>query len=294
LLSILALPLRCQKTFFVKLKPRSLFAFLAIPAISLVTINISCGDPKPGDSSGLPTENTVSNVKSIGYTVEKIYDHDGSSFTQGLQWVNNQLLEGTGEYGESKLLLVDLKTGKPNKSVAIDKQYFGEGVTQLKDTIYQLTWKEKTCLVYDAKTFKQVKTFNYNTEGWGITNDGQQLIMSDGSNNLYFIRPADFRTTQVLSVTKDGTPVGNLNELEYIKGYLYANVWQTNYIIKIEPQSGHVVGMINLENLLAKTGKKPADNSDDVLNGIAYDSVQNKIYITGKNWPALYEVKFDN
>lgn len=228
--------------------------------------------------------------KSISYSIVNTYSHDTSSFTQGLIIYNGAMYEGTGEYGRSKLLKVDMKTGKAEKQVALDKKYFGEGITILRDTIYQLTWKEKTVFVYTLKDFKKVKEFSINTDGWGITTDGKELIASDGGSNLYFYDPSTFRLLRTQEVTEAGVLVHNLNELEYIDGFVYANQYTYSYIMKIDPGSGQVVGKVDLSDLTAKINAK--DAKADYLNGIAYDTATKKIYITGKLWPELYEIQF--
>ncbi|MBD0284363.1 MAG: glutaminyl-peptide cyclotransferase [Bacteroidota bacterium] len=232
-----------------------------------------------------------SNVTRLNYSVVASYPHDTSSFTQGLSFWKGQLLEGTGEYGRSRLIQVDLKTGKAIKAVDLPKNFFGEGITILNDTVYQLTWKEHVVHVYAASDLKKIKEFSLNTEGWGITNDGKNLIVSDGSSNLYFYEPSTFRLLRSQGVTEDGAPAVNLNELEYINGYVYANQWQYNYILKIDPNSGQVVGKLDLSDLVNRA--KAKDPKADVLNGIAYDSITKKIYVTGKLWPEIYEIQFN-
>lgn len=232
-----------------------------------------------------------SNVATLSYTVGGAFPHDTSHFTQGLAFYGDQLLEGTGNYGASKLLQVDLNTGKSTREVALPKEFFGEGITILNDTVYQLTWKENKVFVYTAKDFKKVKEFSINTEGWGITHNGSELIVSDGSSNLYFYEPSTFRLMRTQGVTEDGSPAVNLNELEYINGHVYANQWQYNYILKIDPQSGQVVGKMDLSELHHRA--KAKNPSADVLNGIAYHPESKKIYVTGKDWPEIYELQFN-
>lgn len=226
----------------------------------------------------------------LSYTINNTYPHDTSSFTQGLTIYKNKLYEGTGENGHSKLMLVDLKTGKPQKEVKLDDKYFGEGITILNDTIYQLTWQNNIVFAYTLKDFKKVKQFPINTEGWGITTDGKSLIVSDGSSNLYFYDPSSFRLLRTQSVTDAGSPAYNMNELEYIDGFIYANQWQLPYIFKIDPNSGQVVAKTDLTEMWNRI--KIKDPLADVPNGIAYDSASKKIYITGKKWPELYEIQF--
>ena len=226
----------------------------------------------------------------LTYSINNTYPHDTSSFTQGLVIYNNKLYEGTGENGHSKLLLVDVKTGKQEKEVKLDDKYFGEGITILHDTIYQLTWQNNIVFAYSLKDFKKINQFPIKTEGWGITTDGKNLIVSDGSSNLYFYEPSTFRLLRTQSVTDGGSLAYNMNELEYIDGYVYANQWQLPYIFKIDPNSGQVTAKADLTEIWNRI--KVKDPLADVPNGIAYDNDSKKIYITGKKWPELYEVQF--
>ncbi len=225
---------------------------------------------------------------NVSYSIVKTYPHDTSSFTQGLVLYNGDLYEGTGEYGRSHLLKVDLDKGTIQKKTPLDTKYFGEGITILNDTVYQLTWQEKVVFAYTVKDFKKVKEFKIDTQGWGITNNGQELIVSDGSSNLYYYNPSTFQLLRTQSITEGGSLSYNLNELEYIDGYIYANQWQAPYILKIDPGSGAIVGKIDLTDVWNRV--KAKDPLADVPNGIAYDSASKKIYITGKKWPELYEI----
>ena len=227
--------------------------------------------------------------KSIGYSILKTYQHDTSSFTQGLVIYNGNLYEGTGEYGHSNLLKADLSSGKAEKKVPLDPKYFGEGITILRDTIYQLTWQEKVVFAYTLKDFKKVKEFRIETEGWGITTNGQELIVSDGTSNLYYYNPGTFQLLRTQSITEGGSLSYNLNELEYIEGYIYANQWQAPYILKIDPGSGNIIGKIDVTDIWNRV--KAKDPVADVPNGIAYDTATKKIFITGKKWPELYEIQ---
>ena len=255
----------------------------------LVVAMLACKN-KDQNNNGNTGEQTPDGPKSISYSIINTYPHDTSSFTQGLVIYNGELYEGTGEYGRSKLLKVDLKTGKAEKQTALDKKYFGEGIAVLRDTVYQLTWKEKTVFVYTLKDFKKIKEYSINSDGWGITTDGKELIASDGGTNLYFYDPSTFHLLKTLEVTEAGSLVHNLNELEYIDGFVYANEWQYPYILKINPDNGQVIGKIDLSDLSDKI--KAKDSHADYLNGIAYDAATKKIYITGKLWPDLYEIQF--
>ena len=226
---------------------------------------------------------------NISYSIVKTYPHDTSSFTQGLILYNGDLYEGTGEYGRSHLLKVDLNNGVIKKNISIDPKYFGEGITILRDTVYQLTWQEKVVFAYSVKDFKKIKQFKIDTQGWGITTNGQELIVSDGSSNLYYYNTATFQLLRTQSITEAGSLSYNLNELEYIDGYIYANQWQAPYILKIDSGSGAIVGKIDLTDVWNRV--KAKDPLADVPNGIAYDSASKKIYITGKKWPELYEIE---
>jgi glutamine cyclotransferase len=262
---------------------------------SIILLMTSCkNDTK--DEQGTEPVNALPAPASISYNIVNTFPHDPSSFTQGLQWYNNALYEGTGSGNKndsiSKLLKVDLKTGKALQKLELPKELFGEGITILNDTLYQITWQDHTAFVYDAKTFKKLKTFTYETDGWGLTNDGTNLIMSDGSSNLHYKDPATFKTIKIVGVTDNNGPVGDINELEYVDGYIYANIWNSNYIIKIDPSNGHVIGRMDFTGVLEQAAKQSPDNNQgNVLNGIAYDAEKKSFYITGKMWPVMLEVK---
>ncbi|HYE55085.1 MAG TPA: glutaminyl-peptide cyclotransferase [Chitinophagaceae bacterium] len=231
---------------------------------------------------------------TINYTVLNVFPHDTASFTQGLEFYDSILYESTGspeDYGyPSWLGKINPKTGKMDNKVTLDSQYFGEGLTVLNNKLYLLTWTTKTGFVYDAKTLKKLGQFAYNTEGWGLTHDSTSLIMSDGSSNLYYLDTATFRNTRILGVVDHNGPVSNLNELEYFDGYIYANQWQTNYVLKIDPSSGRVVGRLDLSTLVSEVANKfPGYN---YLNGIAYNPASKTVFVTGKRWPNIYEIRF--
>lgn len=248
----------------------------------------ACNNTDTGTGTTGPTVSPDA-PKTISYAIVKTYPHDTSSFTQGLIFYKGELYEGTGEYGRSHLLKVGLNDGKIQKSATLDAKFFGEGVTILKDTIYQLTWQEKVVFAYTLPDFKKVKEFTIDTEGWGITTNGQELIVSDGSSNLYYYNPSTFQLLRTQSVTENGSLSFNLNELEYIDGYIYANQWQAPYILKIDPGSGAIVAKVDLTDIWKRV--KAKDPVADVPNGIAYDTSSKKIYITGKKWPELYEIE---
>jgi glutamine cyclotransferase len=223
-----------------------------------------------------------------GYEVVKVYPHDTESFTQGLVWNDGRMLESTGEVGHSSLRRVDVDTGKPMQKVDVPPPYFAEGLALLNGKLYQLTWQHQLGFVYDALSFDRVGQFNYNGEGWGLTTDGTSLILSDGSNRLRFLNPDNFQVTKTIAVVDGPTPIQELNELEYVKGEIYANVWHANRIARINPETGAVVGWIDLTGLLS-SGEVTDDEA--VLNGIAYDATNDRLFVTGKLWPKLFEIK---
>jgi len=220
-------------------------------------------------------------------TVLAKFPHDPAAFTQGLLYADGLFYESAGLYGQSTLRKVDPETGAVLLEKRLDAQYFAEGLALLEGKLYQLTWKENTGFIYDPQDFRQLGTFSYPTEGWGLTTDGSSLILSDGSATLYFLDPQTLQTTRALQVSLDGAPLDRLNELEYIRGEIYANIWYKDLIARIDPASGEVVGVIDCGSLRDGEGA-PAPN--DVLNGIAYDARGDRLYITGKNWPWIYEV----
>jgi len=222
-----------------------------------------------------------------GYKVVRAYPHDPDAFTQGLLYYDGFLYEGTGLEGKSSVRKVELSTGKVLQKIDLPYNYFGEGLALWKDKLIELTWRSKIGFVYDRASLKLIRTFTYSREGWGITHDGKRLIMSDGSSTLYFWDPETFQEIGHLDVDDRGKAVPELNELEYIHGEIYANIWQADRIARISPQTGHVLGWIDLSGLRSMAGA-PAT---DVLNGIAYDAKQNRLFVTGKNWPKLFEIQ---
>lgn len=227
-------------------------------------------------------------IPTYDYEIIAVYPHDPAAFTQGLVYDNGQLLEGTGRRGESTLRRVDLATGRVLQQIPLAPNYFGEGIALFQGQIYQLTWQEHTGFVYDAASLALQRQFSYATEGWGLTHDGQQLIMSDGSSTLYFLDPAGLTVTGQVTVFDDQGPVNQLNELEYIQGEVWANIWRTDTIVRIDPATGRVVGRIDLTGLLRDV---PANQPVDVLNGIAYDPAGDRLFVTGKLWPHLYQIR---
>ncbi len=239
-----------------------------------------------GTANGPPSGNQPPPI--YAYEVIKVFPHDTEAFTQGLLCHDGKLLESTGEVGHSSLRRVELETGKVLLKVDVPVPYFAEGATLLKGKVYQLTWQDGEGFVYDVWTFEKVGHFNYDGEGWGLANDGQSLILSDGTNRIRFFDPANFRVTKTIQVLDGKTPVVDLNELEYVKGEIYANVWHANRIARINPQTGAVVGWIDLAGIIS-----PSELHDEeaVLNGIAYDEVQDRLFVTGKLWPKIFEIR---
>jgi glutamine cyclotransferase len=222
------------------------------------------------------------------YRVVNTYPHDPDAFTQGLVFENGVLYEGTGLHGRSTLRRVELETGDILQIRELPAQFFGEGVTICSNRLIQLTWQSNVGFVYDKESFELLQEFNYATEGWGITHDGKRLIMSDGTSTLHFLDPETFEEIGHIEVLDRGSPVTSLNELEYVQGEIYANVWQTDLIARIAPLTGKVTGWIELKGLLA-----PEDHGEpvDVLNGIAYDAENDRLFVTGKLWPKLFEIE---
>jgi glutamine cyclotransferase len=225
------------------------------------------------------------------------HPHDTTLFTEGLLFHEGKLFESTGSPQEDPSLrsligILNLGSGAFTKKIEIDKtKYFGEGICFLNGKLYQLTYQNKMGFIYDAKTFKQIGTFTYdNAEGWGLTTDGVHLIMSDGTDELTFIDPATMKPTRKVKVVEAGVSLPYLNELEYINGFVYANVWMTNYIVKIDPKDGKVAGRLDLAPLAYEA--RSMYGRSEVMNGIAFDSASGKVYVTGKMWPRIYELKF--
>jgi len=233
------------------------------------------------------SQHSASVVPTYGYKVVRSYPHDRQAFTQGLIYRDGVLYEGTGLNGQSGIRKVKLETGEVLKFKALDPQYFGEGITDWKGSLIQLTWQTEIGFVYDRATFQQTRTFQYRGEGWGLTHDGKRLIMSDGSAQLRFLDPETLRETGRITVRDQRGPVERLNELECVKGEIFANVWQTEQIVRISPKDGRVTGWVDLTGLLT-----PAERAGtQVLNGIAYDEAGDRLFVTGKLWPKLFEIK---
>jgi len=241
-----------------------------------------------GYCSDLEFPTTFSVISVYTYQVINTYPHDQSAFTEGLVFEDGVLYEGTGLYEFSNLRRVELETGKVLQIRELPKQYFGEGIAIYKNKIIQLTWKSNLGLVYDKYNFKLLQEFNYPTEGWGITCDGKYLLMSDGTSTLHFLDPETFEEISQIEVYENDIPVTKINELEYVQGEIFANIWLTERIARINPLTGQVTGWIDLKGILS-----PEDRSEkvDVLNGIAYDAKNNRLLVTGKFWPKLFEIE---
>ena len=233
---------------------------------------------QPGAGSALPL---------YGYTVVNTYPHDRDAFTQGLLYLDGVLYEGTGLNGRSSIRKVKLETGEVLQKHDIPEPYFGEGIAVWNSELIQLTWQSGTAFVYDRQTFRPLRTFKYTGEGWGLTHDGTSLIMSDGTDALRFLDPVTFAERRRLRVTAVGAPVRELNELEYVNGEVFANLWQTDYVARINPKTGTVSGWIDLRALLPPRERA----GTDVMNGIAFDEARDRLFVTGKLWSKLFEIR---
>jgi glutamine cyclotransferase len=270
-----------------------LFLFLSIIALtSLIGCNNNDAN-KDTDPTLMPTNSGIATPQQINFSILAQHPHDTSAYTQGLEIYNGKLYESTGDFENSSLRITDWKTGKVEKKhvMGTDK-IFGEGITIFNNKIYQLTWVSKIVYVYDINNIeKAIQILHWPFEGWGITNNGKDLIISDGSANLYFVNPADLKINNTVKVIDNRGPVKSLNELEFINGFIYANVYGSDDIVKIDPESGHVIGRMTLSNLLQSN--EIVHDRTDVLNGIAYDTASATMLITGKRWPKLFEVKLN-
>ena len=258
-----------------------------IPALFMTVV--SCTNDNGGnEGTTLPDR---PKTPSIAFFVAKTFPHDTSSFTEGLEFYKGKLIESTGEYGKSKLVQYDVETGKVDKEIILDPKFFGEGVTIFRDTIYQLTYREGVVHVYDAKNFKKIKELAYtNGEGWGLTHDSTHLIGTNNGNSLFYYDPQTFELVKSIGITENGDAAVNINELEYIDGFIYANQWQYQYILKIDPVKGEVIAKMDLSSIIQQ--EKSINPKANELNGIAYNPQTKKFYITGKNWSKIYELQF--
>jgi len=266
-------------------------------AVVILLAACNGNEPKTEETTetGTPA-NGLAAPKNISINIIGIYPHDTSAYTQGLEIYKGKLYEGTGDFETSSLRITDIKTGNvEHKHMMGSNKIFGEGITIFKDKIYQLTWQSHIVYVYDINNLdKPIKTFTWPYEGWGITHNATDLIISDGSSNLYFVNPDDFRIRTTVQVTDNAGPVESINELELIDGFVYANVYTQDIIVKIDPANGHVVGKIDLPGLKQQYFYNQIGPRTDYLNGIAYDSTSKKIYITGKRWPKMFEATINN
>lgn len=249
----------------------------ASPLLALVLFLPACG-----------ADGTQATDSAAGVDVVARYPHDRGAYTQGLLFHGGALYEGTGLVGESSLRRVALETGEVQKRVDIGGERFGEGIAVVGDRVYQLTWKAGVAFVYDLDTFALVDSLNYSGEGWGLTYDGDNLIMSDGTDRLRFLDPATFEEVRSVQVTDNGAPLTSLNELEYIDGEVWANVYQSDYLVRIDPATGAVASWVDLRNLLDRSERS---GGVDVLNGIAWDAQGRRLFVTGKRWPWLFEIR---
>lgn len=265
---------------------RPIVRFAVFSAL-LAGVAVACagGDNEPDPTTG---ETTPMEPPAPVAAVEQVrsYPHDSTAFTQGLVWRNGRLYESTGRYGQSSLRIVELETGRVLQQASLGQQYFAEGLTAVGDTLYQLTWREGVAFLWDAATLRQIGQVQYSGEGWGLASDGRRLVVSDGSSYLTFVDPTTFQVDTTLRVTDGGRPVDQLNELEWVKGEIWANVWHTQRIARIDPQTGRVKGFLDLSPLIP-----PVSDPEAVLNGIAYDEAADRLLVTGKLWPALFEIR---
>lgn len=271
----------CAQSLF--LKRMNKFSWLVMIFLPVLAFRCANGPETPDMPAPPP-------MPAISYTVTAAHAHDTSYFTEGLEFYNGSLIESTGLEGKSKLVQYDLETGKVQKQIALAPASFGEGVTVFRDTIYQLTYRESKVNVYRAKDFQKIKELPFTGEGWGLTHDSTALIASNGSNNLYYYQPGTFKLLKTIAVTENDVPSVNLNELEFINGFVYANQWQMNYLLKIDPTTGHVVAKMDLTSLAQQ--EKVTNPNAETLNGIAYNAATKKVYVTGKNWAKIYQLQF--
>jgi glutamine cyclotransferase len=254
---------------------------------SVQTVNAPLAPParRQDDDGGVPFG---LEIPAYTYEVVNTFPHDPKAFTQGLVFHDGNLYESTGHHGSSSLRKVELKSGKVKKKYNVPQEYFAEGMTVFQNKIFQLTWQSHKCFVYDLKSFDVLSEFHHDGEGWGMTSDGKLLIISDGTNQLRFLDPSTFTPVRTISVLNRDQPLTNLNELEYIRGEIYANIWHSDRIVRIDPANGKILGWIDL------SGIRPADvdnDSDNVLNGIAYDEKDDRLFVTGKYWTKLFEIR---
>lgn len=264
--------------------------------LSCILIVVSLAGCHNSENSSTDNENisaAIPTPKVMNYSIMKIYPHDSTSYTEGLVWMNNLIYESGGQYKESRLQKSVLETGKVLQSVKLTNDFFGEGISIINNKIYQLTYKEHKVFVYDMNFKKLPQELYWPYEGWGMTTDGTYLILDTGGSNLYFVNPETFKIERTLGVVDNNGYVDSINELEYLDGYIYANRYLTNYLLKINIKTGYVEGKADLTGILEKNQLPVPKDEGAVLNGIAYDSTKKSFYITGKYWPALFEIKLN-
>jgi glutaminyl-peptide cyclotransferase len=241
-------------------------------------------------ASPAPPAAAAADPPVYGYQVENVYRHDRGAFTQGLIYRDGRLYESTGLEGHSTVRHVRLEDGEVLRSVSLPPDIFGEGLALWNSELISISWRNGIAYRWDRETLRRLGEFRYSGEGWGLTSDGRRLIMSDGTPVLRFLDPATFRELGRVTVTAGGRPLGNLNELEWVRGEVFANVWMTDYIARIDPATGEVKGWIDLRQLSATVERR---SQDDVLNGIAYDEAGDRLFVTGKNWPSLFQIRIE-
>jgi len=262
-------------------------AFVAVGSFLLLSRTRS--NPQDRTEKAAIDRGTVeSRARQVSFEVVNSYPHDPTSFTQGLVWKDGGFYESTGLYGQSKVRRLEFPSGKVIKELKLAPELFGEGLALVDGRLIQLTWKSRRGFVYDRDSFRVIQEFKYDTEGWGLTYDDKNLVLSDGSSDLFYLDPQTYRPARRLAVTMNGRALTELNELEFIEGEIWANVWQTDLIVRIEPASGRVTSFLNLKGILAPSDRT---GSDAVLNGIAYDAGKKRIFVTGKLWPRIFEIK---
>lgn len=271
---------------------RVVIAGAALAVIVALLIFASMRSSPKGESDGAavskPTTASDGRARQVSYEVVNSYPHDPASFTQGLLWHGGGFYESTGQYGQSKLRRLEFPSGKVLKEVNLTPDLFGEGLALVEGRLIQLTWTSHRGFVYDLDTFRLLQEFRYDTEGWGLTYNGKNLVLSDGSSDLFFLDPQTFKVIRKLAVRMNGQPILELNELEFIDGEIWANVWQTDLILRIDPTTGQVTSFLDLKGILAPSDKT---GREDVLNGIAYDAEHKRIFVTGKLWPRIFEIR---
>lgn len=266
--------------------------FLRIAHLAPILLLCACGG---GSRSSAGTQQAAGGGAESGgkptlytFSVKAVYPHDESSYTQGLYWHDGYLWEGTGQYGYSSLRQVELESGRAVKEIPLERRYFGEGIVLFEGEIFQMTWMDGKVLVYDARTLRLNRTIDYEGEMWGLTTDGQRLYMSDGSHEIHVVSPKDFRKERSFAVMSGRRPLHEINELEWIGGRIWANVYMSDAIVIIDPETGAVEGIVDMQGLLPEADRTP---STDVLNGIAYDAEGERIFVTGKCWNKLFEIE---